>query len=48
MDTVVTHSRYRENDEKHVAAEIYDAGNTRQRDSDAKRIAGQSSLSLFF
>jgi hypothetical protein len=48
VDTVVTRCRGRENDEKRVAAEIYDAGNARQRDGGAKRMTGQSSLSLFF
>jgi hypothetical protein len=37
MDTVVTRCRGREIDKKCVAAEIYDAGNARQRDGDAKR-----------
>jgi hypothetical protein len=40
--------RGRENDEKRIAAEIYDAGNARQRDGDAKRTVGRSSLSLSF
>jgi hypothetical protein len=48
VDTVVTRCRGRETDEKCVTAEIYDARNARQRDGDAKRTAGQSSLSLFF
>jgi hypothetical protein len=48
VDTVVTRCRSRENDEKRVAAEIYDAGNARQRDGGAKRMTSQSSLSLFF
>jgi hypothetical protein len=48
VDTVVTRCRGRENDEKHVTAEIYNARNTRQRDGDAKRTTGHSSLSLFF
>jgi hypothetical protein len=48
MDTVVTRYRGRETNEKRVEAEIYDAKNTRQRDGDAKRMTGQSSLSLFF
>jgi hypothetical protein len=33
--------------EKRVAADIYDAEDARQRDDDAKRTTGQSSLSLF-
>jgi hypothetical protein len=37
MDTVVTRCRGRETDEKRVMVAIYDAGNTRQRDGDAKR-----------
>jgi hypothetical protein len=37
MDTVVTRCRGREIDQKRIAAEIYDAGNARQRDGDAKR-----------
>jgi hypothetical protein len=48
MDTVVTHCRGSETDEKHVVTEIYDAENAWQRDGDAKRTAGRSSLSLFF
>jgi hypothetical protein len=48
MDTVVTRCRGSETDEKCVTTEIYDAGKARQRDGDAKRIVGQSSLSLFF
>jgi hypothetical protein len=49
VDTVVTRCRGSETDEKRVATEIYDTGNARQRDGDAKRTAGQSSLSpLFF
>jgi hypothetical protein len=48
MDIVVTRCRGSETDEKRVATEIYDAGNARQRDSDAKRTAGRSSMSLFF
>jgi hypothetical protein len=40
MDTVVTRCRGSETDEKRVATEIYDAGNARQRDGDAKRTAG--------
>jgi hypothetical protein len=48
VDTVVTLCRGRETDEKHVSAEIYDAGDERQCDGDAKRMAGQSSLSLSF
>jgi hypothetical protein len=40
VDIVVTHCHGREIDEKRVAAEIYDAGNARQRDGDAKRMAG--------
>jgi hypothetical protein len=39
MDTVVTRYRGREIDEKDVAVEIYDAGNARQRDGDAKLTA---------
>jgi hypothetical protein len=46
VDTVVTHCRGREIDEKRVAAEIYHAGNARQHDNDATRTAGQSSLSF--
>jgi hypothetical protein len=41
MDTVVKLCRGRETDEKCVATEIYDAGNARQRDGDAKRTAQQ-------
>jgi hypothetical protein len=37
VDKVVTRCRGRENDEKYVTAEMYDAGDTRQRDGDAKR-----------
>jgi hypothetical protein len=48
MDTVVTRCRGSETDEKRVATEIYDAGNARQCDGDAKWTAGRSSLSLFF
>jgi hypothetical protein len=48
MDTVVTRCRGSETDEKRVATEIYDARNAWQRDGDAKRTAGRSSLSLFF
>jgi hypothetical protein len=48
MDTVVTRCRGSETDKKRVATQIYDAGNARQRDADAKRTAGRSSLSLFF
>jgi hypothetical protein len=47
VDIVVTRCRDSETDEKRVATEIYDAGNTRQRDDDAKRTAGRSSLSPF-
>jgi hypothetical protein len=47
VDTVVTRCRCREKDEKRVAAEIYDAGDARQCDGDAKRTAGRSSLSPF-
>jgi hypothetical protein len=41
MDTVVTLCRGRETDEKRVTAEIYDAGNARQCDGNAKRTVGQ-------
>jgi hypothetical protein len=41
MDTVVKLCRGRETDEKRVAAEIYDAGNARQRDGNAKRMVRQ-------
>jgi hypothetical protein len=44
---VVTRYRGRETNEKRVAAEICDARNAWQRDSDAKWTAGQSSLSFF-
>jgi hypothetical protein len=48
VDIVVTRCRDSETDEKRVATEIYDAGNARQRDGDAKRTVGRSSLSPFF
>jgi hypothetical protein len=48
VDTVVTRCRGRETDEKRVAAEIYDAGDARQHDGDAKWTAGRSSVSPFF
>jgi hypothetical protein len=48
VDTLVTCCHGRENDKKHVAAEIYDAGNARQHDDDAKRTVSRSSLSLVF
>jgi hypothetical protein len=38
---VVAHCRGRETDEKRVTAEIYDAGDARQYDGDAKRTARQ-------
>jgi hypothetical protein len=48
VDTVITCYRGSETDEKRVTAEIYDAGNAQQRDGDAKRTVGRSSLSPFF
>jgi hypothetical protein len=41
VDTVVTLCRGRETNEKRVAVEIYDAGNARQHNGDAKRMARQ-------
>jgi hypothetical protein len=41
VDTVVTLYCCRETDKKRVAAEIYDAGDARQRDDDAKRTVRQ-------
>jgi hypothetical protein len=41
VEIVVTRCRGRETDEKRIATEIYDAGDARQDDGDAKQTARQ-------